>query len=459
MKSALLRGANFYLSLILLFLLSLLILELWVARPQIFSYLLAVLLIFILEKFRQTKKSKWLYFAPPLMFFWANLHSSVILGLGILLVYLASPLLIRITENKKLRFLVDAGNFTKKEISQLAIVFLLSLVLSFVNPNSYHVHTYFLDISPAVKALGIMEWKSLIHYFYIMQAKVFLALMVLTLIFIFWRWLKKSRLDVFDCFLMLLAIILPLISIRHVIYFPLLAFPILAGELSQQVSFEEKLKEPRKKRLLAQLLAIFLLLMIFSRFLNFPSQAVNEKIIPVKAADFIENNQLKEPMFNSMETGGYFIWRFWPERRVFFDGRNDVFLGKPMEDYIKIILTRGNWRELVENYGFNYFLILYRDTFFNLAFNLTQKLKEEFDYQLVYWDDSYIILVKNSAENKSLIEKFGYRVISPFLAPEQIPVEQFSEAAKELQRALEASPNSDLILIYSQIFLERLRNN
>lgn len=91
-KMALRKGANLYFILALIFPIAFLTLELWIPRPQIFSYFFVVFLIFLLERVRSGSNKKILYFIPLIFLIWANLHASVVLGLGILLFYLIENL-------------------------------------------------------------------------------------------------------------------------------------------------------------------------------------------------------------------------------------------------------------------------------------------------------------------------------------------------------------------------------
>ena len=42
---------------------------------------------------------------------------------------------------------------------------------------------------------------------------------------------------------------------------------------------------------------------------------------PVEAADFLQAHPVAGQMFNAYEQGGYLMWRLWPRKSIFIDGR------------------------------------------------------------------------------------------------------------------------------------------
>ena len=86
-QTALLWGSDKYLALFLFVLVGLLTFELWIARPQVFSFLLLSTLVYLLEKYRRTGNKYLLASCLLLLAVWANMHASVILGLAVVFLY------------------------------------------------------------------------------------------------------------------------------------------------------------------------------------------------------------------------------------------------------------------------------------------------------------------------------------------------------------------------------------
>jgi len=447
LKNAFLRGANFYLALILIFPVAFLTLGLWVPGPQIFSYFLMALLLFLLEKWRRDKKNIVLYCLPFIFLIWANLHSSVILGLIIFAFYLIASLI---------KSDIYSESSEKVFSRPLFFVFVASLVLCFVNPNTYRTLTYFLTISPVIKFLGVMDWKSILSYLYIPQVIIVLILMVVAASFIFWRSIVNKKFNWRDLGLVAVFSILPLIAIRHLSYFPLVVFPIFVQQLSEYIPTEKFLSKNFSKKLAYQILIVIAVICLMIKLFIFPGQAVDKHFLPVGAANFIAQNHISGPMFN-LEMGGYLIWRLWPQQKVFLDDRNEVFAGQVADNYKKIALIQDNWLELVKNYNINYFVLGYKIPLSSLAKKLTKDLREQLDFRLVYWDDASVIYLKNSEMNRPIIDRFEYKVIQPFYDPNSIQKEDFKTAAQEIMRALDMNPDSDLLMEYGKILSQRVK--
>lgn len=55
--------------------------------------------------------------------------------------------------------------------------------------------------------------------------------------------------------------------------------------------------------------------------------------------------------------GGYLIYRFEGRRKVFFDGRSDLYGAAFLKDYGRLVQVRPGWREQVERFGFTHALL------------------------------------------------------------------------------------------------------
>jgi len=56
-------------------------------------------------------------------------------------------------------------------------------------------------------------------------------------------------------------------------------------------------------------------------------------------------------LYNTYHWGGYIIWESYPERRVFIDGRADMYGDQFMEQYHNVSRAGPAWRQPLEEHG------------------------------------------------------------------------------------------------------------
>ena len=72
------------------------------------------------------------------------------------------------------------------------------------------------------------------------------------------------------------------------------------------------------------------------------------EINPVEEADFIKKNYPKAKIGSTYNQGAYFLWKFWPENKVFFDARH--FPYKSWSDEFLDFIHGKNIEEFIEKY-------------------------------------------------------------------------------------------------------------
>jgi hypothetical protein len=129
---------------------------------------------------------------------------------------------------------------------------------------------------------------------------------------------------------------------------------------------------------------------------------------PKDAADFIEKQAISGNMFNEYGYGGYLMWRLYPKKKVFIDGRTlepDVY-----EDYniIASASTDNNrsWEDILRQYNVTYVItppLLSRGEMYPIVDALLEKV----DWALIYSDHLSLVFLKNNAENISIIRAYS----------------------------------------------------
>jgi hypothetical protein len=130
----------------------------------------------------------------------------------------------------------------------------------------------------------------------------------------------------------------------------------------------------------------------------------DDKTMPVAAVDFMRREHLKGNMFNNDEFGDYIIYKAWPEYKVFFDGRSDMYGAERIKEYYKLTRIEPGWEDVLKKYDINW--IIYND-----KSTLAQFLLQRDDWRLIYADKVANIFIRNIPEN--LVWTVKYKNIRP----------------------------------------------
>lgn len=281
-------------------------------RPQMLGYLFLVLTLIALERFRQGKqRATWLL--PVLFLLWINTHGSWVIGLGVILVFLASGVF-------EFRWgSVQAQRWTGSERIKLETVLLLSLAVIPVTPYGTRLAAYPFTVASTLplNVRNILEWQSM--PFNIVGGKLFL---VIVLGFFLAQMVAPSTLRLFEVVLLFGGITMACLHVRFLLLFVPFSAPVLAVMLARCLPPYE----PRKDHFLLN--AILMATVVFGIARYFPTHAGLEKIasqsFPVRAVEYLRQHPVQGPLFNTYGYGGYLVGML-PEQKVFIDGRGDLY--------------------------------------------------------------------------------------------------------------------------------------
>lgn len=124
------------------------------------------------------------------------------------------------------------------------------------------------------------------------------------------------------------------------------------------------------------------------------------------SADFFKDNQLHGPIFNNYDIGSYLIYHLYPNEKVFVDNRPEEYSVSFFKDiYIPLQENESVWENLQKEYKFNVIFFYRRDfTPWAQPF-LIRRIKDHL-WVPVYVDMYTIILVKNTPQNQSIIQRY-----------------------------------------------------
>jgi hypothetical protein len=373
----------------------------WLARPHIFSLLLTVIWYFVLDAFEYRSRN-YLYILPVIMLFWVNLHGGFIAGYILIGIYFLGNLI---------KFLFSHGVervFYKKKTRVLSLTAIVCLLASLMNPYGYHILLFPVKlVSEKFIMDNIQEFVS--PNFHEASAMPFKYLILLTIAIL---GIKRKELNLIELFLVLLFVNMAFFSVRHITLFAIIAAPILA-----------KHAEPILKQVDGAFMAFFekrssnitsvdasakgclwligsLLIVAIALISGKIEYGFDKEKKPVAAVEFLKRVHLKGNMFNDDQFGGYLIYSAFPEYRVFFDGRSDMYGSSRLKEFLKIDHFEQGWERIIEKYKINWI-------FWGADTPLSRFLLGKNEWRLIYADKVANIFVKNVSENEDLIRQFG----------------------------------------------------
>jgi tetratricopeptide (TPR) repeat protein len=386
------RRAGFYLSALVSLPFILILSERVEVRPEMFSYLFFFLVWYLLEFWPKPKQLLWLL--PLIFLFWINIHIYFFLGFVLVGVFA----IMRSRNKTDWLFWLKVGG--------------LSGLACFINPNTYRSVLYPLNIFNNY-GYEIAENKSIFFLEKLFTNPNILLFKILVVVLVV-SWLiriyQKKRVPLFDLFWSIFVSVLSVLAIRNFPLFALVGFIIVATNLATLKVYWFKWKES------FYFLFSLLLIISFSIFIIHDGWAKNNFIrkpfglgLSAKSsgsAEFFLANNLVGPIFNNYDVGSALIFWLYPKEKVFVDNRPEAYSYQFFADiYRPMQLEEDKWQEYSEKYNFNIIYFSYTDSTPWASSFLAKRLSDS-DWPLIYLDERFAIMIKNTDDNQILIDKF-----------------------------------------------------
>ncbi len=368
----------------------------WGTRPQTFTFLLASVFLWLLE--RAEDRPRLLLWIPPLFLLWLNLHAGFALGPVLMFLYAAGVVL-------------EAANGTtpwpqaRPLVTRILIATLACLALVPLNPSGARLYLYPLEtVRDSELRTLIVEWHSpdFHQWMYVPCLLVFLLLMLA---------LSGSRSPIRGRVLLPLAFMFlsALDAARHIPIFILLAVPVIAQWLSQ-LSPAPQLPSvrPSQHRFLPVFnWAMVLLLAVFA-LARWNSLARTQNLreaqqYPTQAVAFLRASHPLLPagnpdqpgrLFAYYDWGGYAIWKLYPQYRVFVDGRSDLYGDNILKQAETAVQLHDDWRAVLADWSVQTILIPPNSA-------LAQALVLDPGWNAAYRDSHALVFVRNRLSGAS----------------------------------------------------------
>ena len=368
-------------------------------RPYIFSYLLVPIYLYFLYELTEKGIKKYHYWIFPLLMIpWANLHGGAILGLILILFFLAGEFIGQVFKSK---FAASGMSFILSR--RLLFIFVLTLLASLINPYGFQIFELTFKVMndklliASIGELHPPEFDKTIYYD---------AMLIITGITVL---LTVRQLRIWDFFLLLFFGQQSLTHVRNLPLFGITAAAILGRHiiifLHSKLRVETSHRDVSTIKTFSTILILVLAVSILVYYhqwdlnmemLNGPGYRVRD--YPVRAAHFILQNDFHGNMFNEINFAGYLMFALYPKYKVFTDNRFDLFGSKFLPDFYQIDEVGPRWQETLDKYTVN-FIITER------ASTLRKALDQSSNWVRVYLDPGYAIYVKNIPENADLITR------------------------------------------------------
>ena len=333
-----------------------------IPRPQIFSILILVIELYLLEIFIKNKSNKSIYFILLLSILLINLHSSI---WPILFIFMG-PYLVELFISKDNKFY------------KLLIIFILCILVGFINPYGIESMTYF------YKSYGVREINYYIvemhHIGFVDKETTWLSILLIiySLIVYYLNFKNRKELSIHQILFLLGTTLMAYINLRNSSLFFISTLPFISKYIN--------IKDGTTKSIPIKIYILFLITI----GLSFIGSIINKNYIlkskTEKIVEYLDNNTNKNiKIFTNFVDGPYFEYNNY---KVYIDSRAEVFLkaNNKKEDilmeYFNIISNKKDIDNFLDKYEFDYLLVLKGDLLFKY-------LKNDKSYELVYNNNEY----------------------------------------------------------------------
>jgi len=377
---------------------------------------------------------------------WANVHISYWLGFAVQGIYLVAG---RGSDRAPCaRWLARLG--CRGGRAPIAI-FVASALASLVNPWGWvalwQPFDYFLnwrheDIFKAIGELEPIRWSYNIR-------NGLPVLLVGWIVLMIWR-ARRHGVDAVEPLIFLLFGAQAFPTQRFLGFFALAAVPFVSRDLDAWVrshSFPRVgiPRGPWTRGLATALACVAVGVPEWSRVTSPLGVAIEGRIPPQRACDFIQRHDLHGRGFNQFAAGGYMVYRFWPDRsRLPF---MDIHQAGTREDrylYVHALRDSSAWRYLDDKYRFDYVV------HFTLQ-NPVDRLIDFLDADRAHWalvstDDAAALFVRRDGSAGALAREYEFARIPAgreglsILADCERDTALRRECERELERAIRESP-------------------
>lgn len=364
----------------------------WGVRPQMFTFALASLLLWLLDR---GQERPWLLVSiPPMFLLWLNLHAGFALGPALMLAY-GLGLLVEVVLGD------TSWQEARLVLARLVLLVLACMALVPFNPSGVQLYRYPFDTlrSTGMRSF-IVEWFS--PDFHVLR---FISFLIVFLLLLAVLARKRVRPQARTLVPLVLTTLLALDAVRHIPIFVLLAIPVIAAGLaaSSWPVRSPTFSPMTPVRPIFNGLAVILMAgLALARWgvLARDQAATEAQQFPEKAVEALRSRDFGGKVFAYYDWGGYTIYKLYPEYRVFVDGRADLYGDDLLQQFQTAVQLRTGWREVLDRWSVRAVLLPHYCA-------LVQALVLDPSWHLEYGDSQALLLVRSfpSSEKAGVLTK------------------------------------------------------
>ena len=347
-------------------------------RPQLLGYILLLATLILLERFRQGEQQR-LWLLPLVFLIWINTHGTFVLGFMVLGLYWLGGLMDFSWGG------LYAVRWKPAQRLHLELVGLLSVAVLPLTPYGTRPAAVPFEavLSQPLIFSDIAEWQPINTNFW--QAKLLLALLFA---FIVAQLAFRFRYRLEELAFFLFVVYSTFVHFRLAIVLVIVFAPLAASIISRWAPTYDPGID--KHVVNAALMLATLVAMVYFLPAQVTLQKNVEKESPVRAVRYLEQHPPPGRMFNDYSYGGYLTWAPAPARKVFIDGRSNIY--EPvgvMSAYGDVVRLKPDTFAILQSYRISYCVIPRSSA-------LATLLASSPDWKDAYKDDLSAIFIRKS---------------------------------------------------------------
>jgi len=448
-------------------------------RPELVSLVALPVLLGLLQSYRRTRSWRPLGFAALVVVIWTNAHAGVLIAPVVAGAYLVGARLPGGSGRGR-------GGETPIPWNRVIVVPAVLALAVAINPHGFDVYRVPFRIASALQGIPVQNPEWLPAWAAPQPALIAWAVALAALIS--WAAYRCRRIDPATGLATLALAALAVSGVRHQGLFFLGAAFLAAECVADLVRTEAHGASVFEGARGAAIATVFCLLATVWCIVPPPTGPLRPRQgpysfglglepgrFPVVAAGEIARHPDLGHVYNDVAFGGYLVWRLFPGRQVFIDGRNEVNPGL-LREIAEARSDSRKWNRLLEDHEIDAALVRYDDRLRKVvrpagapggapevAYHTTNALLfPNRLFALVHWDDEAMLFVRRNPDRVGWLAASEYRFVHPedrqaTMESAAMDPEFLRNALGELERRLAEDPDCERALELREGFVRTAR--